>query len=117
MKSLGMVVAAFFLFATTGFAQGGTLSMEPFDVSVKNLSKYLELTSSQAEEVADINDYFMDQQKRSLRSSKDQDKKMHQAVYTNLKLMKGTLTPEQYKKYLVLINLTNSNRLIKNVSE
>ena len=37
------------------------------------------------------------------------DKKMRQAVYGNLKLMKKVLTPEQYRKYVVLLNVTNNN--------
>ena len=37
------------------------------------------------------------------------DKKMRQAVYGNLKLMKKVLTPEQYRKYVILLNVTNNN--------
>lgn len=40
---------------------------------------------------------------------KMRDKKMRQAVYGNLKLMKKVLTPEQYRKYVVLLNVTNNN--------
>ena len=49
-------------------------------------------------------------QGESLRASeKMRDKKMRQAVYGNLKLMKKVLTPEQYRKYVVLLNVTNNN--------
>lgn len=34
---------------------------------------------------------------------------MHQAVYGNLKLMKQVLTPDQYRKYVTLLNVTNNN--------
>ena len=41
--------------------------------------------------------------------SKLQDKKMYQAVYGNLKLMKKALSPDQYRKYVTLLNITNNN--------
>ena len=76
----------------------------------EKLSNYLQLSSYQANEVANINEYFLDMQGESLRASeKMRDKKMRQAVYGNLKLMKKVLTPEQYRKYVVLLNVTNNN--------
>jgi len=35
---------------------------------------------------------------------------MEQAIYGNLKLMKETLTEDQYRSYLGLLNLTYNNR-------
>ena len=98
--------------ATMGFARENrnNVSKEPFAINFEKLSSYLQLSSSQANEVADINEYFLDMQGESLRASeKMRDKKMHQAVYGNLKLMKKVLTPEQYRKYVVLLNVTNNN--------
>jgi len=34
---------------------------------------------------------------------------MYQAVYGNLKLMKKALSPDQYRKYVTLLNITNNN--------
>ena len=49
-------------------------------------------------------------QGESLRASDEmRDKKMRQAVYGNLKLMKKALTSEQYRKYVLLLNVTNNN--------
>ena len=101
MRRLGMAVAAVLLCATMGFARENrnNVSKEPFAINFEKLSNYLQLSS-----------YFLDMQGESLRASeKMRDKKMRQAVYGNLKLMKKVLTPEQYRKYVVLLNVTNNN--------
>ena len=107
MRRLGMAVAAVLLCATMGFARENrnNVSKEPFAINFEKLSNYLQLSSYQANEVANINEYFLDMQGESLRASE----KMRQAVYGNLKLMKKVLTPEQYRKYVVLLNVTNNN--------
>jgi hypothetical protein len=112
MRTLGLAVAAVLMSASVAFAQSNNVkfSKEPFAVNAEKLSAYLDLTPGQYNEVAEINEYFMDKQSESLRASaKLQAKKMHQAVYGNLKLMKKALTPDQYRKYLVLLNITNNN--------
>ena len=111
MRRFGMAVAAILLCATVGFArESRKMSKEPFAINFEKLSNYLQLSSYQANEVANINEYFQDMQKESLRSSEQmRDKKMRQAVYGNLKLMKKVLTPEQYRKYVILLNVTNNN--------
>ena len=109
MRRLGMAVAAVLLCATMGFARENrnNVSKEPFAINFEKLSNYLQLSSYQANEVANINEYFLDMQGESLRASeKMRDKKMRQAVYGN---MKKVLTPEQYRKYVVLLNVTNNN--------
>ena len=92
MKRFGMAVAALLMCATMSFAQKPSLSREPFVVSTEKLANYLQLTPSQLDEVANL-----------------QDKKMYQAVYGNLKLMKKALSPDQYRKYVTLLNITNNN--------
>ena len=112
MRRFGMAVAAILLCATVGFARENrnNVSKEPFAINFEKLSYYLQLTPSQTNEVANINEYFLDMQRASLRSSESkQQKKMHQAVYGNLKLMKQVLTPDQYRKYVTLLNVTNNN--------
>ncbi|KKB49088.1 MULTISPECIES: hypothetical protein [Parabacteroides] len=112
MRRLGMAVAAILLCATVGFARENRnkVSKEPFAINFEKLSHYLQLTPSQSEEVANINEYFLDKQSESLRSGeKRREEKMRQAVYGNLKLMKKVLTHEQYRKYVTLLNVTNNN--------
>ena len=96
MKRFGMAVAALLMCATMSFAQKPSLSREPFVVSTEKLANYLQLTPSQLDEVVKA-------------SAKLQDKKMYQAVYGNLKLMKKALSPDQYRKYVTLLNITNNN--------
>lgn len=114
MKRLAMAVSAFFLSATIGLAQQPGMSKEPFAVDFYKLSTYLQLTPFQLDEVENINEFFITKQSESLRAqAKLQDKKMREAVYGNLKLMKKALTSEQYRKYVILLNVTyNNNRLM-----
>jgi hypothetical protein len=85
MKRFGMAVAALLMCATMSFAQKPSLSREPFVVSTEKLANYLQLTPSQLDEVANINEYFIEMQNASVKASaKLQDKKMYQAVlYSN----------------------------------
>lgn len=113
MRRLGMAVAALLMCVTMSFAQKPSLSREPFVVSTEKLSSYLQLTPDQMDEVANINEYFIEMQNQSVKANaKNQDKKMYQAVYGNLKLMKKTLDPGQYRKYVTLLNITNNNNRI-----
>lgn len=113
MKRIGLAVSALLLCATVGFAQKAGSSKEPFAVNTNRLSSYLQLEPHQVDEVAAINEFFLEKQNESLRANgKMQDKKMHEAVYGNLKLMKKALNQEQYRKYVMLLNVTyNNNRL------
>ena len=107
MKRLGLFVAAVLMSATVSFASNKKL---PFSANTYQLSCYLQLTSDQVKEVENINDYFHEMQKASLRASDDQQEaKMQKAIYSNLKLMKKVLNTEQYRKYVALINVTNNN--------
>lgn len=80
------------------------------NINVNKLSSYLKLESSQTEEVNNITAYFSEQMTQATRSKKNQNKKLANAVYGNLKLMKQTLTKEQYTKYLKLLNVTLQNK-------
>lgn len=118
MRNLGLAIIAVLMSITVGFAQNSDVksSKKGFNVSYEKLSDYLKLTPNQLEEVDKINDYFAEMQKRSIDSKGNINaKKMHEAVYGNLKLMKETLTEDQYRKYIALINITNFNSQIMTV--
>ena len=51
----------------------------------------------------------MKQEESARACAKKQDQKRYEAVYGNLKLMKKALNPEQYRKYVTLLNITNNN--------
>lgn len=112
MKRLSLVVTALLVSVTMSFAGNKPSDQVPVVIDMTQLSRYLQLDAQQVREVVEINDYFIEMQRKSLTySNKDlREKKMEQAIYGNLKLMKETLTEDQYRSYLGLLNLTHNNR-------
>ena len=109
-----MAVAVLGMSATMNFAKAQCVNeygnKEPFAVEFSRLSSYLGLAPYQMEEVLNINDYFVQEQRKSLsKYLKRQDERLQKAVYGNLKLMKEALTADQYRKYVILLNVTNNN--------
>lgn len=112
MKRLGLSVAVLLMSATLAFA--GNKEKAPFTVSMYQLSSYLQLTSAQVDEVENINEYFQQMQRASLRADEYQkEAKMQKAIYSNLKLMKRVLDADQYRKYVALLNVTNNNNRLR----
>ena len=114
MRKLIMAVAVLGMSATMNFAKAQCVNeygnKEPFAVEFSRLSSYLGLAPYQMEEVHNINDYFVQEQRKSLsKDLKRQDERLQKAVYGNLKLMKEALTADQYRKYVILLNVTNNN--------
>ena len=114
MRKLIMAVAVLGMSATMNFAKAQCVNeygnKEPFAVEFRRLSSYLGLAPYQMEEVLNINDYFVQEQRKSLsKDLKRQDERLQKAVYGNLKLMKEALTADQYRKYVILLNVTNNN--------
>ena len=109
-----MAVAVLGMSATMNFAKAQCVNeygnKEPFAVEFSRLSSYLGLAPYQMEAVLNINDYFVQEQRKSLsKDLKRQDERLQKAVYGNLKLMKEALTADQYRKYVILLNVTNNN--------
>ena len=107
MRKLIMAVAVLGMSATMNFAKAQCVNeygnKEPFAVEFSRLSSYLGLAPYQMEEVLNINDYFVQEQRKSLsKDLKRQDERLQKAVYGNLKLMKEALTA-------ILLNVTNNN--------
>ena len=114
MRKLIMAVAVLGMSATMNFAKAQCVNeygnKEPFAVEFSRLSSYLGLAPYQMEEVLNINDYFVQEQRKSLsKDLKRQDERLQKAVCGNLKLMKEALTADQYRKYVILLNVTNNN--------
>ena len=114
MRKLIMAVAVLGMSATMNFAKAQCVNeygnKEPFAVEFSRLSSYLGLAPYQMEEVLNINDYFVQEQRKSLsKDLKRQDERLQKAVYGNLKLMNEALTADQYRKYVILLNVTNNN--------
>ena len=112
MKRLGLTLMAAVCLTATTFAAGNQPTTAKWDgnINVTKLSKYLKLSADQHEEVANICDYFSEQMSRATTAKKDKEAKLRNAVYGNLKLMRKTLSAEQYAKYAALMNLTLLNK-------
>ena len=115
MKRLGLTFVAAFCLAAMTFAAGNqpTTAKWEGNINVNKLSQYLNLNSVQSEEVSNICEYFAEQMGRATVARKNKETKLHNAVYGNLKLMKRTLTDEQYAKYTALLNITLKNKGIE----
>ena len=113
MRKLIMAVAVLGMSATMNFAKAQCVNeygnKEPFAVEFSRLSSYLGLAPYQMEEVLNINDFVQEQRKSLSKDLKRQDERLQKAVYGNLKLMKEALTADQYRKYVILLNVTNNN--------
>ena len=112
MKRLGLTLVAALCLAATTFAAGNQPTTAKWEGNI-NVSKYLNLNSVQSEEVANICDYFSTQMSRATTAKKDKEAKLRNAVYGNLKLMRKTLSAEQYAKYAALMNITLQNKGIE----
>lgn len=114
MKRFSMMVASFVFVATMCFAQE---SKKAEGVSFDKLSKYLQLEPAQLEEASMIYAYFVNQLGQPLSGealcNHPKPENVQNALICNLKLMKRTLTPGQYRKYVALINVTRANREMK----
>lgn len=114
MKKLSLIIAAVMLSAGASVVSAKSTSKLPFEASTYRLGEYLDLSYDQADKLEGINEYFIEMQQKSLRSRTPESEEalMHQAVFGNLKLLKGVLSHEQYRKYLILLNITNNNNHI-----
>lgn len=113
MKRFFLSVAMILALTTVGFAQQNKLEISDWNMEARlpKLSRYLELNAGQYDDVANAIEFFSDKMKSSKYSKKNrQVKYLKEAVYGNLKLMKGTLSQAQYKKYLLLLNCELKNR-------
>ncbi len=117
MKKLGMTLVAALAFSVSVFAEGvennGASASWDGTINKAKLTKYLNLNSVQDEKVADICDFFKEEMTLANRSKTNRDKKVRNAVYANLKLMKQTLDAKQYSSYVRLMAMTLNNKGIK----
>lgn len=115
MRKLGFTLVAALAFSVSAFANNANDTINvarKWDGTINKakLTKYLQLSSQQNEQVASICDYFQEQMKVANSSKKNSDQKVRNAVYGNLKLMNNTLTEKQYSDYLRLMALTLRNK-------
>ena len=111
MKKMATIAIA--LVMAIGMSAKGGAAKWDGDINAKSLCNYLKANNTQSDDVAYICQHFLKDWNRAANSKTDQQRKMQKALYKNLKLMRQTLTKEQYYKYTTLINLTLKNRNIE----
>lgn len=92
------------------------------EIPLPKLARYLNLNSTQYNNVENAIDFFSDKmQSAKYSKGRRQIKNLNEAIFGNLKLMRSTLSQSQYKKYLQLINAELKNKdlntYIRNISE
>ena len=92
------------------------------EIPLPKLARYLNLNSTQYDNVENAIDFFSDKmQSAKYSKGRRQIKNLNEAIFGNLKLMRSILSQSQYKKYLQLINAELKNRglstYIRNISE
>lgn len=110
MKRMVMVVAVLVIGATMSLVQAQSEGRVSFMANIDKLGTYLNLAPYQKMNVADINANFIELQRKNLGNEAClQEVEMQKLVYDNLREMKKVLTEAQYRKYVVLVNVTNNN--------
>ena len=112
MKRLFLSVITVLCLSTVCFSQEKLeITDWNMEMHLSKLSRYLELNSIQYGRVADAIDFFSDKMNSAKYSTgKRQIRYLNEAVYGNLKLMKSTLSQDQYKKYLRILNSQLRNK-------
>jgi len=123
MRRLFLSVITVLCLSTTCFSQEKLeIADWNMEMNLPELARYLKLTPIQYDHVTDAIDFLSDKMRSAKYSmGKRQIKYLNEAVYGNLKLMKSTLSQDQYKKYLRILNnqLRNKglNPYIKSTSD
>lgn len=98
MKRLFTTVVALVAFSATSFATNNYAVLEKLNNEkvFKGITRYLKTTGEQDEQLKFV---FAESSKKLKRNSE-------KAMLFNLGNVKAVLSPEQYKKYLVVINMS-----------
>lgn len=84
------------------------------NVNMEKLARALELTSDQKASVTDIHKVFTAEMDFAGQSSKEErTAMMNKAINKDLAYMHTVLNDAQYKKYVMLLNVTMNNRGLK----
>lgn len=116
MKRLFLTVVAM-LSMTLTFAENenmnsvNTAEAYNLSVNINQLSKALGLADDQVEAVAEIHKTFCSEMMFATQYGKDERSKMvEKAVNKDLAYMNYILNKDQYRKYVMLLNITLANR-------
>lgn len=109
------IFTAIFMLATVSFS-ASALELNEYKVfnrlsnesTQKSLARYLQTSESQAEMLKTVFEKTGEKMKYAIEN--ENEIAAEKAMWFNLANAKNILTPEQYKKYLVAINLTIHSR-------
>ena len=112
MRRLFLSVITVLCLSTTCFSQEKLeIADWNMEMNLPELARYLKLNPIQYDHVTDAINFLSDKMRSAKYSmGKRQIKFLNEAVYGNLKLMKSTLSQDQYKKYLRILNSQLRNK-------
>ena len=120
MKKIVLMVVAMFAMTTMSFAENentnAVANVETYDMTVnmRSLAVTLGLTNDQMEVVQDIHSAFCDEMMLAAYAKEDERAEMvDKAEKKDVRYMHYVLSEKQYKKYLLLLNVTLQNRGLK----
>ena len=107
MKKILLTLVALMSMTTT-FAENEGMNTT---VNMKSLAHALGLTNDQVESVAEVHKTFSTEMMFAAQYGKDERSKMvEKAVNKDLAYMNYILNKDQYRKYVMLLNITLANR-------
>jgi hypothetical protein len=116
MKKIVLTLVAL-MSMTTIFAENeGMNTTEAYNMTVnmKNLARTLNLSKDQVESVAEVHKTFSSEMMFAAQYGKEERTKMvEKAINKDLAYMNYILNKDQYRKYVMLLNMTLINRGLK----
>lgn len=116
MKKIVLTLVALMSMTMTFAENEGMNATEAYNMTVnmKKLSQALGLTMDQIESVAEVHKTFSSEMMFAAQYGKDERTKMvEKAVNKDLAYMNYILNKDQYRKYVMLLNMTLINRGLK----
>lgn len=112
MKRLFILAVALFSLSSISFAADGNyafLSKLNEKEKFNGLVNYLGADYEQQRYLKEIFELSSQKMEKASRSGADSDKEVRRALAFNLANTKSVLSAEQYKKYLIVLNMTSIN--------
>jgi hypothetical protein len=116
MKKIVLTLVALMSMTTIYAENEGMNTTEAYNMTVnmKNLARTLNLSKDQVESVAEVHKTFSSEMVFAAQYGKEERTKMvEKAINKDLAYMNYILNKDQYRKYVMLLNITLVNRGLK----
>ena len=116
MKKIVLTLVALMSMTTIYAENEGMNTTEAYNMTVnmKNLARTLNLSKDQVESVAEVHKTFSSEMVFAAQYGKEERTKMvEKAINKDLAYMNYILNKDQYRKYVMLLNMTLVNRGLK----